>query len=108
MLGSNPHHSGASSSDTPRVRDIEAMHIVEGQEGQLAWGRSSSAAADTKEPFVWSLANDNKSIIGADPDGYFRITVVSADRIEKCYVHNGSGPSRSIVAACYMMDRVKR
>ena len=108
VLGSNPHHSGAPSPDTPRVRDIEATHVVEGQDGQLAWGRSSSAAADTKEPFVWSVANDNRSIIGADPDGYFRITLISADRMEKCYVHNGSGPTRSIVAACYIMDRVKR
>ena len=71
VLGSNPHHSSVPSTDTPRVRDIEATHIVEGQDGQLAWGRSSSAAADTKEPFVWSVAHDNKSVIGADPDGYF-------------------------------------
>jgi hypothetical protein len=109
VIGSNPHHGGAQpAADAARVREIEASHTVEGQDGRLAWGRSSSAAADTKEPFAWSIASDNKSILGADPDGYFRITLMSADRMEKCYVHNGVGPTRSIVAACYMMDRVKR
>src|SRR5215207_3641635 len=109
VIGNNPHHAGSqSATQPPRVRDIEATHIVEGQDGRLAWGRSSSTAADTKEPFVWSMASDHKSITGADPDGYFRITLISADRMEKCYVHNGTGPTGSIVAACYMMDRVKR
>ena len=107
VLGNNPHHLGPPT-DTPRVRDIEATHVVEGQDGQLAWGRSSSTAADTKEPFVWSITSDNKSIIGADPDGYFHITLMSADRMEKCYVHNGTGPTRSIVSACYIMDSVRR
>ena len=81
---------------------------VEGQDGRIAWGHSSSAVADTKEPFAWAIASDNRSIVGADLDGYFRITLVSPDRMEKCYVHNGTGPSRSVVATCFMMDRVKR
>jgi hypothetical protein len=89
------------------VRDIEATHTVEGQEGRLAWGRSSSAVADTKEPFAWAIASDNKTIVGADMDGYFRITLVGPDRMEKCYAHNGTSQSRSIVATCYTMDRVK-
>ena len=54
VFGNNPHHPGAQTdADPPRLRDIEANHIVEGQEGRLAWGRSSSAVADTQEPFVW-------------------------------------------------------
>ena len=65
-------------------------------------------AADTKEPFAWAIAGDNKSIIGADMDGYFNITLVSPDRMKKCYVHNGLSPSKSIVATCHTMDRVKR
>ncbi|MGZ9103879.1 MAG: hypothetical protein ACXW3Y_13550 [Rhodoplanes sp.] len=109
VLGNNPHHPGSQTpDDAPRLRDIEATHIVEGQDGRLAWGRSSSTAADTKEPFVWAIASDNKSIIGTDQDGYFRITLIAPDRMEKCYVHNGAGPTRSIVAACYTMERVKR
>jgi hypothetical protein len=109
VFGTHVHHPGSqTASDPPRVRDIEATHTVEGQEGRVAWGHSSSAVADTKEPFAWAIASDNRSIVGADMDGYFRITLISPDRMEKCYVHNGTSPSRSIVATCYVMDRVKR
>jgi hypothetical protein len=108
VFGSNPHHPGSqTATDPPRVHEIEATYIVDGQDGRLAWGRSSSAVADTKEPFAWAIASDNKTIVGADMDGYFRITLVSPDRMEKCYTHNGTSPSRSIVATCYLMDRVK-
>ena len=109
VFGSNAYHPGAqATADAPRIRDIEATHTVEGQDSRLAWGHSSTTVADTKEPFAWVITSDNKSIIGSDLDGYFRITLVSADRMEKCYVHNGTGPTRSIIATCYMMDRVKR
>src|SRR5215218_7813603 len=108
VFGSHAHHPGSqTAADPPRVREIEATHTVEGQDGRLAWGRSSSAVADTKEPFAWTIASDNKTIIGADVDGYFRITLISPDRIEKCYTHSGTGPTRSIVATCYTMDRVR-
>ena len=109
VFGSGDHHPGAKSpADPPRVREIEATHTVEGQDGRVAWGHSSSAVADTKEPFAWAIASDNKSIVGADLDGYFRITLISRDRMEKCYVHNGLSPTRSVVATCYVMNRVKR
>lgn len=109
VFGSGVHHPGSqSAADPPRVREIEATHTVEGQDGRVAWGRSSSAVADTKEPFAWAIASDNKTIVGADLDGYFRITLVAPDRMEKCYVHNGVSPTRSVVATCYFMDRVKK
>jgi hypothetical protein len=109
VFGNNAYHPGTqATADPPRIHDIEATHTVEGQDGRLAWGHSSSTAADTKEPFAWVISSDNKTIIGSDMDGYFRITLVSADRMEKCYVHNGTSPTHSIVATCYMMDRVKR
>jgi hypothetical protein len=109
VFGSHAHHPGSQTpNDPPRVRDIEATYVVEGQDGRLVWGRSASAVADTKEPFAWAISSDNKTIVGADMDGYFRITLISADRMEKCYVHNGISPTRSIVATCYVMDRVKR
>jgi hypothetical protein len=109
VFGSHVHHPGKETpSDPPRVRDIAATHVVTGQDGRVAWGYSSSAVADTKEPFAWALTNDNRSIVGADLDGYFRITLITLERMEKCYVHNGTGPSRSVVATCYLMDRVKR
>jgi hypothetical protein len=109
VFGTHTHHPGTqTAADPPRVRDIEATHTVEGQDGRVAWGRSSSAVADTKEPFAWAIASDNRSIVGADMDGYFRITLLSPDRMEKCYVHNATGPTRSVVATCYVMGRVKR
>jgi hypothetical protein len=109
VFGTNPHHPGTqSAADPPRVRDIEATYIVDGQDGRLAWGRSSSTAASTQEPFAWAIASDNKSIVGADMDGYFHITLLAADRMEKCYVHNGTSPTHSVVATCHVMDRVRR
>jgi hypothetical protein len=109
VLGANAYHPGAKGKAAqPRVREITATHVVEGQDGRVAWGRSSTTDADRKEQFVWALTNDNRSIIGADLDGYFRITLITPDRMEKCYVHNGTSPSRSVVATCYLMDRVKK
>jgi hypothetical protein len=109
VFGNLAHHPGKqTATDPPRVRDVEATHVVEGQEGRVAWGRSSTALADEKEPFAWALSSDNRTITGADLDGYFRITLITSDRMEKCYVHNGTSPSRSVVATCYQMDRVKR
>ena len=78
VFGNHAHHPGAQTpNDPPRVREIEATHVVEGQDGRVAWGRSSSAVADTKEPFAWAIASDNRSIVGADVDGYFRITLLA-------------------------------
>jgi hypothetical protein len=109
VFGANPHHPGSQTTmDPPRVRDIEATYVVDGQDGHLAWGRSTSTAANTQEPFAWAIASDNKTIEGADTDGYFHITLVSPDRMEKCYTQNSIPPSRAIVATCHMMDRVKR
>ena len=109
VFGSNSHHPGSQTATAPpRVRDIEAIYIVDGQEGRVAWGRASSATADNKEPFAWAMSADNKSIVGADTDGYYRITLHSRDRMEKCYVHKGLSPSGSIVASCHVMERVKK
>jgi hypothetical protein len=108
VFGNSLHHPGSqTTSEAPRVRDIEATHVIEGQDGRLAWGRTSSAAANTQEPLAWAISADNKSIIGADADGYYQISLLAPDRMEKCYVHNGQSPSRSIVASCQMMERKK-
>lgn len=109
VFGNHAHHPGAQTpNDPPRIREIEATHVVEGQDGRLAWGRSSSAVADIKEPFAWAIMGDNRSIVGADVDGNFRINMLGPDRMEKCYTHNGIGPSKSVVATCYEMSRVKK
>ena len=38
VFGINAHHpSSQKVTDPPRVRDIEATYVVEGQEGRLVW-----------------------------------------------------------------------
>ena len=50
VFGANPHHPGAQSTmDPPRVRDIEATYVVEGQDGRLAWGHSTSSVAANEQ-----------------------------------------------------------
>jgi hypothetical protein len=109
VFGANVHHPGSqATSDPPRVRDIEDTYVIDGQDGRLIWGHSASTVADTHEPFAWAMASDNKTIEGADVDGYYHIMLVSPDRMEKCYTQNSVGPVHAIVATCHMMDRVKR
>ena len=109
VFGNNPHHPGSQTVvSPPRLRDFEFTFVVDGQDGRLAWGHSLSTAATTNEPFAWAISADNKSIIGVDTDGYFRMTVLSADRIEMCYAHNGLSPPGSMVATCYVMERAKK
>jgi hypothetical protein len=106
LYGKTEHLSG--TPDKAVVRDLEVTHTVVGQDGRLIWGTTSSANNDSKEPFAWALSSDNKTILGADTDGYYRITIVAPDRIEKCYVQSAASPPRhAIVATCFMMDRVK-
>ena len=66
VFGTHAHHPGKqTTASPPRVRDIEATHVVEGQEGRVAWGRSSSAVADTKEPFAWAISSDKSRLSAA-------------------------------------------
>jgi len=99
LFGTTEHLSGSPQNAV--VRDLEVTHTVAGQDGRLIWGTTSSANNDSKEPFAWALSADNKTIEGADSDGYYRITIVSADRLEKCYVQNAVGPRHAIVATCF-------
>jgi hypothetical protein len=109
VYGNNPHHPGSETvTSAPRVRDWEFTFVVDGQDGRLFWGHSLSKTATTNEPFAWTMSGDGKTITGADTDGYYNITVQSADRIELCYAHSGLSPSKSIVATCGMFDREKK
>ena len=44
-------------------------------------------------------------IIGADTDGSLTGTVAAPDRLEMCYTHTASSPSKSIVASCGAVQR---
>jgi hypothetical protein len=106
VFGSNQYHPGQETTkEPPHVGEIEVIYKVDGQDGGLVWGHASSSAADTKEPFAWALASDNKTILGSDSYGSYLITVLGPDRMEKCYTHNGTSPSKSIVAGCQIVER---
>jgi hypothetical protein len=108
VFGNNAHHPGTqTATDAPRVRDYEFTFAVDGQDGRLLWGHSFSSTANTNEPFAWAIAANNKSIFGADTDGYYHMTVLGRDRIEMCYNHSGLSPSGSIVGTCFVMARAK-
>jgi hypothetical protein len=103
LYGTTEHLSGSPNNAV--VRDLTVTHSVLGQEGQLIWGTTSSANNDSKEPFAWALASDNKTIVGADTDGYYRIALPGPDRMEKCYVQTSQSPQHAIVATCFVMTR---
>jgi len=105
LYGTTEHLAG--SPQTAVTRDLDVTHTVEGQDGRLLWGITSSANNDSREPFAWALSADNNTILGADTDGYYLITVMSPNRIEKCYAQSRNGPRQAIVATCFMMDRVQ-
>lgn len=103
VFGNNPHHAGSQAvTNPPRVRDFEFTFVVDGQDGRLAWGHSLSTAASTNEPFAWAISADNKSIIGADTDGYFQMTILSPDR------RDGTGEKVGRSPGQIAQQRVKR
>ena len=84
------------------MRDFEFTFVVDGQDGRLAWGHSFSKTAATNEPFAWAISADGKTIVGADTDGYYNMSVQSADLIEMCCAHNGLS-RRDRSSPCFMM-----
>jgi hypothetical protein len=105
VYGNNPHHPGNQTIDSPpRVREVTFTIDIAGQDGRRLWGTSWSDPA-SKEPFALALSFDNRTLYGADTDGYFHLTILDKDRLECCYTHNGLSPSKSIVAACGIVER---
>lgn len=107
VYGTNAHHPGTETpADPPRIREVKTTVNVEGQDGNLVWGQAWTEGSP-KDPFAWAIAADNKTIIGADLDGYQYMTIVSADEMQRCYAHAGVSPSGSIVATCGTITREK-
>lgn len=107
IFGHNPHHPGSETvTSAPRVREITFTLDFEGQDGNLVWGHSWSDPA-SKEPFAATITADGKTIVGADTDGSFSMSIAGADSIDLCYTHTGLGPSQSIVASCGTLARGK-
>jgi hypothetical protein len=55
---------------------------------------------------IWS--GKGKAIVGADSDGYYRITLLARDRMEKCYVHKWPASERLDRRLVPVMERVKK
>jgi hypothetical protein len=74
----------------------------------LGAGVTATQAQDSIPNLNGTWSGKSKTIVGADMDGSFQITLISPDRMEKCYTQNATSPSNSIVATCHMMDRVNK
>lgn len=66
------------------------------------WGTVSSDAAAGNRPVVLAFSFNNGTLIGSDPTGLHRITIISPTRMESCFTDSGSG---SLVATCGILDR---
>ena len=107
VLGSGYHHPGTETTeDPPRLREIRFTYSVERQDGVLLRGTTSSPSH--REPFAWAISRDNTTIYGADTDGHYRLTILAANQMELCYTHTALSPTKSIVASCFLIDRVAR
>jgi hypothetical protein len=105
IYGRNVHHPGSQTiASPPRTRTIRFTFDIEGQDGRLLWGKSWSSSSQ-KEPFAATMTTDGVAIIGADTDGLMAIRILSQRRLELCYAHSASSPSRSIVASCGVLER---
>jgi hypothetical protein len=108
IFGHNAHHPGDQSvTDTPRIREITFTLNVSGQDGRVIWGEGWSKP-DSREPFAIAIAVDGKTGYGADKDGVWAVTRISADNLEICYTHSGISPTQSIVASCGKVSRTAR
>ncbi len=109
VFGQNKYHPGGETpADPPRVREQEYKMEIKGQDGRVFWGEAwASANPDVRDTLALALAADGRTIVGADNDGAHYMTLISPDRIERCYAHPGTSPSGSIVASCGFYDRVK-
>jgi hypothetical protein len=79
-------------------------YSIEGQEGRRFWGRIESGSRT--EPFAAAISFDNKTAHGADTNGSFDFTILSADEMELCYTQPGASPSNQIVATCFLIKRI--
>jgi hypothetical protein len=107
VYGANAYHPGPETpADPSRIRAFETFVEVEGQDGNLLWGKAWIGDGP-KDPFAWAIGPDGRTIVGSDRDGSHFMTLLSADRMQRCYTHNGTSASQSIVATCGVIERVR-
>jgi len=109
VIGNDPFRPDhTTSSGTPHKADLDLTFTIKGQEGRLLWGELSSSATSFTKVFAWAIADDNRTILGADADGLYWLRIVSADRMERCYVQTAANAAKSIIASCFAVDRLKQ
>lgn len=107
VVGSGYHHPGTETDkEPPRLREVRFTYTVRGQDGRLLWGTTASPSFE--EPFAWAVSQDNRTVVGADTDGQYRLTILGPDRMENCYAHSALSPTKSIVASCFVIERTGR
>ena len=109
VFGQTRFHPGdQTAADAPRVRELGYTMKITGQDGRVFWGEAwADADPAVRDTMALALAGDGRTIVGAGNDGTHTMTLVSPDRIERCFSQPGNGPSGSIVAACGFYERVK-
>jgi hypothetical protein len=93
-------------NDPPFVDQRTFNYEIKGQDGRRFWGEIKSG--DRTEPFAASISLDNKYAYGADTDGNFHFTILSADEMELCYTQSADVPSNQIVATCFPIKRTSK
>ena len=109
VLGQTRFHPGDEASTAqPRVRELEWTMEITGQDGRVLWGEAwPTADPSVRDTLALAIAADGRTIVGAGNDGAHTMTLVSPDRIERCFSQPGNGPTGSIVAACGFYVRTK-
>ena len=109
VFGQTRFHPGDEAvADQPRVRELEWTMEITGQDGRVFWGEAwSTVDPAVRDTLALALAADGRTIVGAGNDGSHLMTLVAADRIERCFTQPGTAPSGSIVAACGFYERAK-
>lgn len=108
VYGHNIHHPGNNPvADSPRVREVPFTYEIEGQDGTAVWGKNWSDPSQ-KDLTAFTLSSDNRTLLGADSDGFHRLTILSEDRMEACFVMNGQSPTGAIVAGCAILERQRQ
>ena len=105
VVGSGGYRPGSRTLEDAAYTDERVFNYsIEGQEGRRFWGRIESGSRT--EPFAAAISFDNKTAHGADTNGSFDFTILSADEMELCYTQPGASPSNQIVATCFLIKRI--
>jgi hypothetical protein len=97
LSGGNTHHPGKSRE--ARMSDVEFTLMIDKQDGRRISGTFSSAKH--KEAVI-AVISRNGTVYMVDDDGYSVGTLLTANRLELCYMKRATNGS---VASCTEFSR---